>query len=289
MEEPALRDALATYVNDEPPLSLGVETVLRAGRRSRRRVAAVRGGAGLAAVTAAVLAVTLLPDLGGPVVVAPGSTSNLADQVAVFCGGSPPPAPVWDGPADVAWSLDTDRVQAPGIAPLSAAVRDAAAARLTCALLRQVGPRLPGVRWGQTYYAPRSAAPLQFYVRTDDPAFYATAAVVDGAGVGGLGLTVYPTTEEAVEQTAATCQAPDCTAQVGPGGELVLVEASRGAARSVDVTVYMGRTAVRATANVYDERRPSVDASRQTARSAPPLGVNELLAIAADPGFDVFS
>lgn len=219
MDHPKLREDLRDYVStDEPPLTLDLQQVLVAGRRSRRRRRLGGLLATVAAATAITLAITVLPD---------ALTPSVMISPAARCGT---PGKDW-GPARM---QHNERSQQTDLVPSEPA--DHALARLNCVLREVLAPRLPvgatitrpkedeGYKLpegpGLELFPVKSAIPVDYQIRAD---------VTDAKGTGWLFVRISLADKFETERMRDNCLAEGtegrltCEIRQGHRGETILL------------------------------------------------------------------
>ncbi|MFF5078159.1 hypothetical protein ACFY36_13995 [Actinoplanes sp. NPDC000266] len=271
MGEREVREALrAAYADDaEPVMGLSAQTVLAAGRRSRRnRRLAGFAGAGLAAVLA-----------GAGVVAVSGAGSGGAQFAAaepcLIAPGSRPSGVVAAGQA-----LPPDVVEW-------------AAVSLTCHLGEEVPRLLPNARYAQVPGAP--AGPLTGFSLGGDRVD-AVALVRDAEGTGDLTVNVAVVDQEAASEGEDQCRrekAAKCTVRPGPRGETVLLSTEAGGLpagepRNYVVRVYRGHSEIYVQVSNTDRQVKGGGAPVAT-RPEPVLTADQAVQLALSDGLFLFS
>jgi hypothetical protein len=271
MREAEVRRALTAYVTDgEPAMGLTAETVLAAGRRSRRarRLAGV-AGAGLAVALA-----------GAGVIVGWGGGGD-------FAAANPCPSPPGTRPPGV---IAADQALSPELV-------DWAATSLTCYLNDVLPQLLPAARYGRV--PGEQAGPLLGFSRGGGPPWGnrvdAMALIRDDAGIGDLTVTVGVVDRSAAAEETANCRnekAAKCTVRTGPDGETVLLgtEADGTPAdqpRNFVVRVYRGHSEIYVQASNTDRQAGRSGAPAAT-RPEPVLSAEQSVQLALSPELYLF-
>jgi hypothetical protein len=247
-----LQDALRRYVTtDEPPLRTTVAATVAAGRRYRRNRAVTGGLAAVAALTLAGAVLAQAAQRAGTAHPAAPPTHLLPAE----CAAEPPPG-------------DTGR-----------------RLRVTCFLYVAVPQLLPTSTFEVVNEpdTPPGARPLTAYQRKNGPGLGADALVRDREGVGMLLVTVMPADGEG-PPTEKACSSDACQLRTGPHGEQLAVYHKHPAAGSDSYSVYAytgGTVVVAVSAN----HTPTTE---EATRTAPPLNVEDLVALACASELVVF-
>lgn len=252
----------------EPPLTLDREEIFRRGRRGVRiRRFATSGGvaAAVAAVVLGAAALSNLPGDGPGQVISPAQGTT-TEQPPSSVTTSPETAP--RGP-----QLPLTTVPPPSLA---VAVSDVHAAELTKVLSRS--GVVPGVF--KAFPAEPSTVPLTFKI--SGASYRATAALSDAKGQGILIIMVGPATRDAA---APRCpNVPEC-AEVYQAGVAMAERTAQSGSGSIEYSINALRsdgTSLILIATNLASIRPD---ETRTTRAVPPVGLDQLRAIATMPGF----
>jgi len=278
MDDAEIRERLIAYVSAEPPRTLTVDAILRAGRRARRmnRLRVVTAVAVLTATAAVVPAVLLhQADAGRD----PAPATATVDHACAAAEDPPRAVRDSDGFVPYVGPTATD--------PDADALIDRRAALLRCAITDLITSRLTGFQFHQVSDADatpaRTLAPFEVYVDVEHQVFESAAVAVDGQGAVTVGFTVTPASDRS-GHSDPSCPTLPCHYTTAPGGWNITVYASE---TSLGVTVYFEHSTVQAWMFAQDLRHWHSQPSAPP-RTELPLTVDQLIDIATDPRLDIF-